>query len=76
MKEGIFLQIELLNLRGSFETIFLGSLTIEKILINLFPKIKIEKRNRFSNLSFLPKNSLSKLNPRSAIIAFNIKFNL
>ena len=62
----------MLNLRGSFETIFLGSLTIEKVLINLFPKIKIEKRNRFSNLSFLPKNSLSKLNPRSAIIAFNI----
>ena len=62
----------LLNMRGSFETIFLGSLTIEKILINLFPNIKIEKRNRFSNLSFLPKNSLSKLNPRSAIIAFNI----
>ncbi|MDC0194864.1 helicase-related protein [Alphaproteobacteria bacterium] len=62
----------LLNMRGSFETIFLGSLTIEKILINLFPGIKIDKRNRYSNLSFLPKNSLSKLNPRSAIIAFNI----
>ena len=63
---------KILKLRGAFETIFLGSLIIENILLNLFPKIKVEKRNRFSKLSFLPKNSLSKLNPRSAIIAFNI----
>ena len=62
----------ILNMRGTFETIFLGSPTIEKILKNLFPKINIQKRNRFSKLSFLNKNSLSKLNPRSAIIAFNI----
>ena len=61
-----------LNLRGTFETIFLGSSTIEKILINLFPKINIQKRNRFSKLLYKAKNSLSKLNPRTAIIAFNI----
>ena len=62
----------ILNLRGIFETIFLGSMTIEKILISLFPKINIQKRNRFSNLLYQPKKSLSKLNPRTAIIAFNI----
>jgi len=62
----------ILNLRGTFETIFLGSTTIGKILLKLFPFIKIEKRDRFSKLSFSPKKSLSKLNPRSAIIAFNI----
>ena len=62
----------MLNLRGTYETIFLGSLTIEKILLSLFPKIKVQKRNRFSNLSFSSKKSLSKLIPRSAIIAFNI----
>ena len=62
----------ILHLRGTFETIFLGSNTIGKILLKLFPFIKIEKRDRYSNLSFLPKKSLSKLNPRSAIIAFNI----
>ena len=62
----------LINLRGIYETIFLGSLTIENILLDLFSKIKIQKRNRFSNLSFLPKQSLSKLSPRSAIIAFNV----
>ena len=62
----------LLNVRGTYETMFLGSLTIEKILINLFPKINIKKRDRFSNLTFENKKNLSKLNPRSAIIAFNI----
>ena len=50
----------------------MGSLTIERILINLFPKINIKKRERFSKLTFENKRNLSKLNPRSAIIAFNI----
>ena len=54
----------ILHLRGTFETIFLGSTTIAKILLKLFPFIKIEKRDRFSNLSFLPNKSLSKLSPR------------
>ena len=62
----------ILHLRGTFETIFLGSTTIGKILLKLFPLIKIEKRDRFSKLSFSSKRNLSKLNPRSAIIAFNI----
>jgi len=63
---------KILNARGTLETIFLGSDTIEKILIKLFPKIKIEKRDRYSKLSFAKKQSISKLKPRSAIIAFNI----
>ena len=62
----------ILNLRGIYETIFLGSATIEKILLDLFPKIEIQKRDRYSKLSYLQKSSLSKLNPRSAIVAFNI----
>ena len=62
----------IINLRGLYETIFLGSTTIEKILIKLFRNIKIEKRDRFSKLLFLPKQNLSKLKPRSAIIAFNL----
>ena len=62
----------ILNLRGIYQTLFLGSLTIEMILKKLFPKINIQYLNRFSNLSFIPKQNLSKLKPRSAIIAFNI----
>jgi len=45
---------------------------MESLLIKLFPKIKIQKKNRFSKLSFYPSKSLAKLNPRTAIIAFNL----
>ena len=62
----------LLNTRGEFETIFLGSLTIQSLLLKIFPNIKIETRERFSKLSFLSNKSLLKLKPRSAVVAFNI----
>ncbi len=62
----------LLNTRGEFETILLGASTMKSLLIKIFPKIKIENRDRFSKLSFTSKRSLSKLKPRSAVIAFNI----
>ena len=63
---------KILNLRGNFITIFLGSLNIENILKKIYPNIIIEKKKRFSQLTFLRKQNLSKLEPRSAIIAFNI----
>ncbi len=62
----------ILNLKGNFQTIFLGSLNIENILKKIYPNIIIEKKNRFSQLTFLRKQNFSKLEPRSAIIAFNI----
>ena len=62
----------ILNLKGNYQTIFLGSLNIEIILKKIYPNIIIEKKNRFSELTFLRKQNFSKLEPRSAIIAFNI----
>ena len=62
----------ILNLRGLHETLFLGSLSIKSILIKLFPDIQIKTLERLSTLTYLPKQNLSKLKPRSAIIAFNI----
>tara|TARA_Y100000741_G_scaffold148484_2_gene111922 strand:- start:518 stop:3085 length:2568 start_codon:yes stop_codon:yes gene_type:complete len=62
----------ILNLRGYYETIFLGSLIIKNLIIKLFPKINIETRDRFSKLSYSSKQNISKLKPRSAIVAFNI----
>ena len=62
----------ILNTRGNFETIFLGALTVKQILIKMFPFIKIEQRDRLSKLSYLPKQNLSKIKPRTAVIAFNI----
>ena len=34
----------ILNLRGSFQTIFLGSLNIENIIKKIYPNIKVEKK--------------------------------
>ncbi len=62
----------ILNLRGTQETIFLGSSIIESILKKLFPNINILRKERLSELLFNQKQNLSKLKPRSAIIAFNI----
>ena len=62
----------ILNLKGNFQTIFLGSLNIENLLKKIYPNIIIEKKKRFSQLTFSKKQNFSKLEPRSAIIAFNI----
>ena len=62
----------ILNFKGNFITIFLGSLNFENILKKIYPNIIIEKKKRFSQLSFLRKQNFSKLEPRSAIIAFSI----
>ena len=62
----------LLNTRGEFETILLGSLTIKFLLLKIFSNIKIEIRERFSKLRFTSNKNFSKLKPRTAVIAFNI----
>ena len=62
----------ILNTRGDFETILLGSLTIKSLLLKIFSNIKIESRERFSKLSFTSNKNFSKLKPRTAVIAFNI----
>ena len=62
----------ILNLRGTQETILLGSTTIETLLKKLFPNIEIRKRDRFSRLTFSHVKSISKLKPRSAVISFNL----
>ena len=62
----------ILNLKGNFQTIFLGSSNIENLLKKIYPNIIVEKKKRLSQLTFLRKQNFSKLEPRSAIIAFNI----
>ena len=42
----------ILNLRGNYQTIFLGSLNIENILKKIYPNIIIEKKNVSPNFHF------------------------
>ena len=62
----------ILHSRGTMETIFLGSSTIYYVLKKLFPEINVSSRERFSKLTFSKVQNISKLKPRSAVIAFNI----
>ncbi len=61
----------LLHARGMVETMFLGAETIRKLLKRLIPDAEIETRPRLSELSYAGATKLSRLPPRSAIVAFS-----
>ena len=61
----------LLNTRGREETMLLGSATVEPLVRELVPKAEISDRPRFSTLTHIGPRKLSRLPPRSAIVAFS-----
>ena len=61
----------LLHARGMVETMFLGAETIRKLLKRLVPEAEIETRPRLSELTYAGPVKLSRLPPRSAIVAFS-----
>ncbi|WP_095012216.1 helicase-related protein [Tsuneonella mangrovi] len=61
----------LLNTRGREETMLLGASTLEPIVRALVPKAEIVTRPRFSTLTHISPRKLSRLPPRSAIVAFS-----
>lgn len=61
----------ILNVRGREETMILGSATIAPLIRMLVPEAEIIKRPRFSSLSYAGPKKLSRLPPRSAIVAFS-----
>lgn len=63
----------LLHARGREETMLLGSATLEPVVKALLPGIELEERPRFSTLSHAGSRKLSRLPPRSAIVAFSIE---
>ena len=62
----------LLKARGSETTIFIGSDVMAPILNHLIPDIEIIKKERFSTLSYRGYKKLTRLPPRTAIIAFSV----
>jgi ATP-dependent RNA helicase SUPV3L1/SUV3 len=63
----------LLHARGREETMLLGSSTLEPMVKALLPGIELENRPRFSTLTHAGARKLSRLPPRSAIVAFSIE---
>ncbi|MGE5546837.1 MAG: helicase-related protein [Solirubrobacterales bacterium] len=61
----------LLHARGEEETVFLGAETIKPLLRRLVPKVEFVTRPRFSQLSYSGPRKLTRLPPRSAVVAFS-----
>ena len=61
----------LLNARGREETMLLGSSTLEPMVKALVPQVELVERPRFSTLSHAGTCKLSRLPPRSAVVAFS-----
>ncbi len=61
----------LLNRRGREETIVIGASTAGPLIERLLPGVMITTRPRLSKLSFAGERKLSRLAPRTAIVAFS-----
>lgn len=61
----------LLNARGREETMLLGAATLAPMVKALVPEAEISERPRFSTLTHIGPRKLSRLPPRSAIVAFS-----
>jgi ATP-dependent RNA helicase SUPV3L1/SUV3 len=61
----------LLSARGTEETMFLGAETMGPILRKLVPEAEFIRRERFSRLSYVGPKKLTRLPPRSAVVAFS-----
>ena len=61
----------LLSARGTYETMFLGAETIRPLLRKLLPEVTFDQRARFSSLTHIGHRKLTRLPPRSAVVAFS-----
>ena len=61
----------LLHARGELETMFMGAETIRPLLRRLIPDAEFVTRPRFSSLANAGSCKLSRLPPRSAVVAFS-----
>jgi ATP-dependent RNA helicase SUPV3L1/SUV3 len=61
----------MLRARGREETLILGSETLKPIVRELLPDAEIVSRPRFSTLRYSGSVKLSRLPPRSAVVAFS-----
>jgi ATP-dependent RNA helicase SUPV3L1/SUV3 len=62
----------LLHARGLAETMFLGADTIRGLVRRLVPEAEFVSRPRFSTLRYLGAKKVTRLPPRSAVVAFAI----
>ena len=62
----------LLNYRGDKLTMFLGADTMKNIISELVPSCEFIYRDRLSKLTYTGYKKISRIQPRSAIVAFSV----
>ncbi len=62
----------LLEARGRYETLMLGSDTVKPLLRRLVPDAEVMGRPRFSTLRYTGVKKVTRLPPRSAVVAFAV----
>ena len=62
----------LLNARGSKLTMFLGSHTMKNLIKSLIKNIEFVSRERYSKLTYSGYKKISRLEPKTALIAFSL----
>ena len=62
----------LLHARGDKLTMFLGSHTMKSVLASLIDNVEFVNKERYSRLSYSGYKKISRLNPKTALIAFSI----
>ena len=60
----------LLHARGDSETVFLGSDAMQPLIRKLVPGVEFQTRPRMSKLTYNGQARISRLTPRSAVVAF------
>jgi ATP-dependent RNA helicase SUPV3L1/SUV3 len=61
----------LLHARGRYETLFLGSQTMGPLIRRLLPDVEFISRERFSSLTYAGSKKLTRVPPRTAVVAFS-----
>ena len=61
----------LLHARGRYETLLLGSDNMRGRIASLVPRARFDGRERFSTLTYTGARKISRLKPRTAIVAFS-----
>ena len=62
----------LMNARGDKMTMFLGSQSIKNIINSLVKNVEFVKKERYSKLTYSGYKKISRLNPKTALIAFSV----
>ncbi len=62
----------LLTARGRYETMMMGSDNMRGRIASLVPRTRFDGRERFSKLTYTGASRISRLKPRTAVVAFSI----